>query len=137
MIIIRQTEAYNTENFSYEREKERDMLTLPVILFAIAALGGLTLATLHITKSRAPIPLALLHGAIAATALILLLIGVLKANLSGLPVLAIIIFAAAAVGGLVLFITHLRSRPLPRPLIFIHGGAAVTAFIILLVFVLS
>ncbi len=113
------------------------MLTLAAILFAIAALGGLTLATLHITKSRAPIPLALLHGAIAATALVLLVIAVIKAQLGGLAVLAIVLFAAAAIGGLVLFATHLRARPLPKFLIFIHGGAAATAFVILLVFILK
>lgn len=112
------------------------MLTLSPILFAIAALGGLTLATMHIKSNRAPIPLALLHGALAATALVLLIIAVLKAQLGGLAVIAIILFAIAALGGLVLFMTHLRSRPLPKPLIFIHGGVAITAFVILLLFIL-
>ncbi len=112
------------------------MLTLSPILFAIAAMGGLTLAVLHIKKGQVPVPLALLHGAVAATALVLLIIIVLKAQLGGLAVISIALFAAAAVGGLVLFATHLRSRPLPRPLIFIHGATAATAFVILLVAIL-
>jgi len=113
------------------------MLTPALILFAIAAVGGLVLATMHISKGRAPVALALLHGALAATGLILLIVAVVKAHLVGLPVIAVVLFAAAALGGLILFVTHMSSRPLSRALIFIHGGAAVTAFILLLIYVLG
>jgi len=112
------------------------MLKLALILFAIAALGGLTLGLLHIKKGGAPVPLALLHGSIAATALILLIITVLKAQTAGLLMVSMILFIVAAIGGLVLFANHLRTRPLPRPLIIIHGAVAATAFVILLIYIL-
>lgn len=112
------------------------MMTPALILFAIAALGGITLATLQISKGRAPVTLAVLHGLLAAAGLVLLIIEIVQTQLGGLPLIAAILFAAAALGGLFLFATHLRSRPLPKPIIFIHGGVAVTAFVILLVSVL-
>jgi hypothetical protein len=111
------------------------MLTLAPILFAVGALGGLTLAFMHIKKGTAPIPLALLHGALVATALVLLIISVLKAELGGLALLSIALFVAAALGGLMLFANHLRARPLPKKMIIVHGGVAATAFVILLVII--
>jgi hypothetical protein len=38
------------------------MLKVAAVLFALAALGGIILATLHRKRKDAPIPLALLHG---------------------------------------------------------------------------
>ena len=46
---------------------------------------------------------------------------------------AAVLFALAALGGFVLFAMHLMKRSLPRGLIFVHGLAAVVAFVLLLV----
>jgi hypothetical protein len=109
------------------------MLIAAVVLFAVAALFGIILATLHLKKNNAPIPLALIHGLAAAVGLILLIVFVVQIASGGLPVVALIIFIIAALGGFVLFTMHLMRKPLPRGLMFVHALAAVVAFIILLV----
>jgi hypothetical protein len=112
------------------------MLVWATILFAIAALGGATLATLHFRgRNPLPMPLALLHGALAATALVLLLFAALtQPGFGGLGMAALVIFVIAALGGFYLFSFHLRSQVLPSPVVLIHGGAAVLAFVLLLLY---
>ena len=111
------------------------MLTVAAVLFAIAAIGGLTLAFLHFTRNNAPTALAIVHGLFAATALILLIISIAQGQAAGLLIASLIIFLVAAVGGFILFLGfQLRSKPLPRPLIVIHGTAAATAFVLLFIF---
>jgi hypothetical protein len=109
------------------------MFVVAAVLFALAALGGIILAALHLTTKSAPVPLALLHGLLAAAGLVLLIIGVTQMASAGLPVVALVIFIIAALGGFVLFAMHLKHKPLPGGLIVVHGLLAVAAFIILLV----
>jgi hypothetical protein len=107
------------------------MLIGAVVLFALAALFGIILAAMHLKKNNAPISLALIHGLAAALGLVLLIIFVVQIASGGLPLTALIIFLIAAVGGFVLFALHLMGKSLPGGLIFLHGLAAVVAFIIL------
>jgi len=109
------------------------MFVVAAVLFALAAIGGIILAALHLTTKSAPIPLALLHGLLAATGLVLLIIGVTQMASAGLPGIALVIFIIAALGGFVLFAMHLKRRPLPGGLIVVHGLLAVAAFTILLI----
>ena len=110
------------------------MLIWAAILFAIAALGGATLATLHFRgRTPLPMPLALLHGVLAASGLVLLIAAALtQPGFGGLALVALVIFVLAALGGFYLFAHHLRGRALPSPVVLIHGGAAVVAFLALL-----
>lgn len=111
------------------------MLTVAAVLFAIAAIGGLTVAYLHFTRNTAPTALAIMHGLFAATALILLIISIAQGQAAGLLIASLIIFLVAVVGGFILFLGfQLRSKQLPRPLIVIHGTAAATAFLLLVIF---
>jgi hypothetical protein len=109
-----------------------NMLKLAAVLFAVAALGGLTLAVLHLKKKSLPYSLALLHGLMGAGGLAVLILGVMKIGFSGAPALALGIFLITALGGFFLFSFHVRKKSLPTPMVFIHGLAAVTAFVILL-----
>ena len=53
------------------------MLILAVGLFAIAALVGATMAVMHsLGKTPPPVALAVLHGVLAASGLVVLLLGV-------------------------------------------------------------
>jgi hypothetical protein len=115
------------------------LITWAAILFAIAALGGATLATLHF-RGRAPLPmpLALLHGLLAASGLVLLVAAALtQPGFGTLAVASLVIFALAALGGFYLFSHHLRGRPLPSTVVLIHGGAAVVAFLLLLAYLFT
>lgn len=120
------------------------MFTLSAILFAIAALGGLTLAVMHFRargKTHPPTSLAMLHGTLAAVALIFLIIGIaatadgFSAGFSSLAVLALGLFVLAALGGAYMFFgNHLRGKPLPSPVVVIHGLAATAGLVLLLVY---
>src|SRR5437899_5264596 len=112
------------------------MLVVAAVLFALAALGGLILATLHLKKNDAPIPLALVHGLAAAVGLVLLIIAVTQMPSAGLAGVALAIFVIAALGGFVLFAMHVMKKSLPGGLIFVHGLAAAVAFVLLLIFIL-
>lgn len=113
------------------------MLVVAVVLFAIAALFGIILAATHLKKNNASIPLALVHGLAAAVGLVLLIIAITQMPSAGLAGVALAIFIIAALGGFVLFAMHLAKKSLPGGLIFLHGLAAVVAFLLLLVFLLK
>lgn len=109
------------------------MLITALVLFAIAAIGGLILATFHFRKKDLPMPLALIHGLVAAIALILVLIAVVAGNGSGLITTALVLFVIAALGGFVLFSNHLRGKALSSGLVGTHAIVAVGGFVLLLV----
>src|SRR5687768_14102761 len=113
---------------------EGTMFIVSAILFAIAAAGGLVMAFIHFKQNKnPPVALAVLHGILAATALLILIWGVLQ--LGATPVLAwsLGLFVVAALGGFFLASFHLRKLRLPSPVVVIHASVAVVAFVLLLV----
>ena len=108
------------------------MLVNAIILFAIAALGGLTMAILHF-RGRTPPPawLAVLHGIFAACGLIVLVLAVIQAATHGATV-ALVLLLIAALGGFTLLSFHIRRRALPNALVIGHALIAVAGFIVLL-----
>jgi hypothetical protein len=113
--------------------KEVVMLPIAVGLFAVAALGGVTLAVLHFTKKNLPIGLALVHGLLGASGLVVLLLAVMQGGTPAKAAYALILFVGAALGGFYLFSFHLRKKALPSPVVIIHALVAVIAFGLLLV----
>lgn len=112
------------------------MLVLSVILFAIAALGGLVLGVSGLRQRDLPMWLSLIHGLIAAAGLVTLIIGVVQGNVGILAIISLVLFLIAALGGFVLFSFHLRKKPHPKGLIIIHALAAVIGFVLLLIGIL-
>lgn len=114
-------------------------MTIPIVLFAIAAAGGLGLATLRFRGRTLPLGLALLHGALAAAGLVALILAVIGAG-AAVPTLAktaLVIFLLAALGGFFLFSFQLRKKPIPIGVMIVHALAAVTGFVVLVVAALS
>jgi glucose uptake protein GlcU len=109
------------------------MLKIAAVLFAISAVGGLTLATLHFKNKNRPFGLAILHGLLGAGGIISLIMAAMSLGFAGLLAISLVIFVVAALGGFLLFSYHLRKQPLPSAMVIIHGLAAVSAFLILLV----
>jgi hypothetical protein len=107
------------------------MLRIATLLFAIGAVGGVILATLHLKKKDAPVPLAIVHGLLAATGLVLLIIAVSQMVPAGLAGAALGVYLVAALGGFVLFARHLQKKTLPPTLIVLHGLLAVSATVLL------
>jgi hypothetical protein len=65
------------------------MIQLSLVLFAVAALAGLTMAILHFRGTRPPKPvLAVLNGLFAASGLVVLLLALIKTGFSGKPAIA-------------------------------------------------
>lgn len=106
-------------------------MTPALVLFAIAAAGGLLLAYLRIADKPLPMPLALLHGALAAAGLIALALGALGGGAAQARA-ALGLFVVAALGGFALFSFHVRKKPLPIAVVAVHGLVAVVAFLLLL-----
>lgn len=110
------------------------MLYTTIALFAIAAVIGLFLLKDWISK-RTPSRVAVyIHGGIAATGLVLLLIYALQ-NPSNYPQTSILLFVIAALGGFYLFYTDLTKKPAPNGVALIHALVTVGAFVTLLLFV--
>lgn len=109
------------------------MLQTATILFAIAALGGLTMAGIRFARGHNPPAwLAMGHGLLAASGLTLLLYALCTSPVPQLAMAALALFLLAAVGGAVMSLAYKwRQRLLPAWLVFAHAIAAVVAFVLL------
>jgi hypothetical protein len=112
-------------------------MTIALVLFAIAALGGVTMAVMRFRGAeRPPTGLALLHGAFAAAGIIVLIVAMLSTPNPAQARTALVLFIVAALGGFYLFAQHVQKRALPIPIILVHALIAVIGFLILLVVVI-
>lgn len=102
------------------------MVGLAVLLFLLAAVGGLYMAA-HIFKGEfPPVFVAVAHGALAATALVLVILAALKPEAAPLVKYGAGILFLAALGGFFLASFHLRRVAHPRGVVVIHALVAVT-----------
>ncbi len=108
------------------------MLNTALVLFVVAAAGGLALLVLRIRDAHLPMGLALAHGVFAASGLVVLVMAIVSKGAGAIATLPLILFVIAAVGGFGLFSFHLRGEKVPVSLALIHGTLAVLAFVILL-----
>lgn len=109
------------------------MLYVAIALFAVAAVLGLCMAVLHFRGRTPPPPLlAVFHGLVAASGLVILLVAVIRNHLGGTSVIALGLLVLAALGGFGVLSFHLRGRALSSGLVAGHGLLAVAGFIVLL-----
>ena len=110
------------------------MLCTATVLFALAALGGLTMAVIRFRGAdRPPSALAMGHGLLAGAALTLLIYAAATVGLPPMAMLATAIFVVvAAVGAWLNLAYHAKNLPIPKMPIVVHGIAAVVAFLLLL-----
>jgi len=86
----------------------------------------------------APWPVSIVHGFVAAIALILLIFGVIgNPSVSPLALVALALFVLAALGGFYLANLHRQQKLPPKALVLTHASAAVIAFLLLLAAVLG
>lgn len=111
------------------------ILYVVIVLFAVAAVGGLVMAAVRITGNRNPPAwLAMLHGLLAAAGLTLLLFAQFTIGLPRYALWALILLVIAAIGGLFLNLAFQEKRELlPKPVVYIHALIAVIGFILLIV----
>jgi hypothetical protein len=107
------------------------LVIISIVLFALAAAGGLTIVAFY-KRGKLSLPLALVHGALAASGLVVLIIAAAQGQTTTLGNVALGGFVVAALGGLYLIYSHLTSNKLPKPVIGIHAAVAVISFLLLL-----
>ena len=113
------------------------MLTSALLIFAIAAMGGLVLAASVLRGRLAPWAISVLHALLGATGLCLLVIIVLQGAAPARVTAALGVLVLAALGGFYLASLHRRRKVAPKGIVFIHAGVAVTGFLTLLSAVLA
>jgi hypothetical protein len=109
------------------------MLSLAVIVFAIAAVGGLILA-LHVLRDRfAPWSLSILHALLGGAGLVLVLLAVFGDEGGSLILGSLLTLVVAALGGFFLVSFHVRKRLLPKAIVILHASIAVVGFGLLVI----
>jgi hypothetical protein len=110
------------------------MLRTSAVLFLLAALGGLVMAGIRFGgKRNPPAWLAMFHGLLAGAGVALLAYAVAVAAVPAMATWALVLFLAAAGGGVILFLAYeWNRRLLPGWLVGAHATIAVLAFLLLL-----
>lgn len=108
------------------------MLLTTIILFALAAVLGLILINKVFKEEETPKEIVYSHGGAAALGLMLLIIAYMNQG-DSLLMTSLLVFVVAALGGFVMFGRDIAKQPIPKWLSVVHGLAAVTGFILLLV----
>lgn len=111
------------------------MLRTAVVLLALTALGGITIAALRFSgRPHPPSWLAMLHGLLASSGLTLLLYAGFAAGMPGGAWLGLGMLIVAAGGGLVLNLRyHWKDKELAAWLVLVHGAVAAVGFVDLVV----
>ena len=110
------------------------MILTAIVFFLVAALLGIYLLFYVLQNKNTPKGIAFTHGPLAAAGLIILIIYALLYKPA--PIVSIIIFILAAMGGLILIYRDLTGKSLPKWMALGHGVAAIIAFIFLIIFAL-
>lgn len=110
------------------------LLQAAVALFAIAALGGITMAIVRFARGvNPPAWLAMLHGLLAGSGLTLLIWQVCAYGGSAAALAAVVLFVLAAAGGATLSLRYKwKQLLLPAWLVLAHALVAVAGFVALL-----
>jgi len=112
------------------------MLAYAILIFAIAAIGGLILAA-HVLRNKfAPWALSLLHALLGAAGLALLIVMYVQGAAPTRLVAALGLLIIAALGGFLLASFHLRKQIAPKAVVVVHAGVAVVGFLTLLTLLL-
>ena len=113
----------------------QNVLWVAIVLFAMAAAGGLVMAGVRTFGGRNPPAwLAMLHGLLAGAGLTLLLFATFTVGVPTYAIWAVVLFIIAALGGVFLNLGYQEKRALlPKPVMYVHALIAVVGFVLLIV----
>ncbi len=111
------------------------MLFIAIALFAIAAMLGFYLLFYVLQNKNTPKGVAFTHGPAAALGLIILIVYAILYKPA--PIVSIIIFILAALGGIMLIYKDITGQAIPKSLAIGHGLTALTGFGFLIFFIFS
>lgn len=109
------------------------MLIIALVFFACAALLGVYLLSYVLINKETPKGAAIMHGFFAVMGVTILVI--FSLIYSPYPLVSLVLFIIAALGGLVLIYRDLSGKTLPKWMAIGHGSVAVVALVILAIFV--
>jgi hypothetical protein len=112
-----------------------DLTQIATVLFALAAVNGLALATCFFMQKPRPAPLAVIHFLFAASGLTTLALSVWRDPSMMLTNVALGILFVVALGGFWLFSFRLRGKPIYAPLLVAHALGAIMGFVCLVLVV--
>ncbi len=104
-----------------------------IALFAVAAVFGVINLVRLLASGRPPRATVYIHGVFAAVSLVLLVVFAIVRTGTA-PIVALILFIIAALGGFTLFGIDLATQKPPKWLGVVHGLVAVAGFVFLLVY---
>lgn len=117
---------------TFVREGGKGLL-IALIVFVLTALGGFTMLVMRLRGSNPPLALALLHGLLGVSGLVVLGWHLWQSGWSALPGMSFVLLAAAACGGLVVLSCHLLKQTVPVTLTILHGASAIIGIALLLI----
>jgi hypothetical protein len=101
------------------------MVSYAVVLLLIAAAGGLYMAARIFGNAFPPVAVAVAHGALAASGLVLAIVAAMASDAVPLVKYGAGILFLAALGGFFLLSFHLRKVPHPKGVVVLHALIAV------------
>ena len=102
-------------------------------MFGLAILAGLSLVFMGVRYHRSSLALGLTHAGVALTALILLIVHIVRE--AGSHMLyndAAFLFLLALVGGIVMLVTHNNKKAAPLLIVIAHASLALIALALLI-----
>jgi hypothetical protein len=109
------------------------MIVTSIVLFLVAALFGLYMASRIFGGHLPPWIAVILHGILAACGLLVLLYSLFVGSQPAIVVIAAVLLVIAALGGFFMFSFQLRKAAPPKNIVVIHALAAVIGVVCLLV----
>lgn len=110
-----------------------NLIYASIVLFAIAAVLGLSILIKWLTKKDASKGVIYAHGIFAALGLGFLVVLAVE-DPERYPKVALILLIIAALGGFYMFFRDLQKKMSPYAIAFVHALLAVAGFVALLIF---
>lgn len=108
------------------------MINYALAAFVVAALGGLFMATKIFRGQQAPWAVSLLHAALGAAGLVLLIVTLLQGTGGTLVTAALVVLLVATLGGFYLASLHARNTVAPKPVVVVHATVAAAGVVTLI-----
>jgi len=108
------------------------MIVTSIVLFLIAALGGLYMAARIFAGNMPPWAVVIIHGVLAASGLLVLLYALFTGSQAAAVMIGAVLLVIAALGGFFMFSFQLRKLPPPKAVVIVHALAAVLGVMCLL-----
>lgn len=110
-----------------------NLIYVSIILFALAAVLGVTILVKWLSKKDVSKGVIYSHGIFAALGLGVLVVLAVE-NQENYPTVALVLFVVAALGGFYMFFRDLQQKMSPYSVAFVHALLAVAGFVSLLFF---